>query len=185
LCALPTIGIFLITQNSKPPDQLPVRIVWTLAGFFSCIVWVFMLAGELIVCLEALGIIWKLPSAYLGLTVLAWGNCIGDLFSICALARRGLGEMALAGAYGGPVFNLLFGLGLAIGYACLDCYPEPFHILFTTSSYISMAFCMFALVSSLIIVPLRGWRVEQSLGWFLLGLYALYMVVQFIYALET
>ena len=144
-----------------------------------------MLAGELIVCLEALGVIWKLPSAYLGLTVLAWGNCIGDFFSICALARRGLGEMALAGAYGGPVFNLLFGLGLAIGYACLDCYPAPFHILFTPSSYISMAFCMLALVSALVIVPMRGWRVEQGFGWFLLALYAFYMMVQVVYAMEA
>ena len=96
-----------------------------------------MLAGELIVCLEALGVIWKLPSAYLGLTVLAWGNCIGDLFSICS-ARRGLGD-GTRGCLRRAVFNLLFGLGRP-SLCMLGCYPAPFHILFTPSSYISMAF---------------------------------------------
>lgn len=179
--AVPTIVIFLLTQNSKPPQQQLVRVVWTLGGFYSCIVWIYLLAGELIVCLEVLGLVWDISPAYLGLTVLAWGNCVGDLFSITSLARKGLGEMALAGCYGGPVFNLLFGLGLAIAVASLDRYPAAFHIAFNASSYISLAFTMLALVSTMVVVPLRGWKMEQGLGYFLIGLYGAYTCVQMIY----
>ena len=143
-----------------------------------------MLAGELIVCLEVLGLVWQISPAYLGLTVLAWGNCVGDLFSIISLARKGLGEMALAGCYGGPVFNLLFGLGLAMCAASLDRYPNAFHIAFNSSTYISLAFCMIALVSTMVVVPLRGWKFEQSFGFYLIGLYMLYVAGQIINILD-
>ena len=43
----------------------------------------------------------------LGLTVLAWGNSIGDFSTNMAMARKGLANMALTACYAGPVFNLL------------------------------------------------------------------------------
>ncbi len=45
----------------------------------------------------------------LGLTVLAWGNSIGDFSTNMAMARKGLANMALTACYAGPVFNLLVG----------------------------------------------------------------------------
>ena len=43
----------------------------------------------------------------LGLTVLAWGNSIGDFSTNMAMAKKGLANMALTACYAGPVFNLL------------------------------------------------------------------------------
>lgn len=43
----------------------------------------------------------------LGLTVLAWGNSIGDFSTNMAMTRKGLANMALTACYAGPVFNLL------------------------------------------------------------------------------
>lgn len=43
----------------------------------------------------------------LGLTVLAWGNSIGDLSTNMAMARKGLANMAMTACYAGPLFNLL------------------------------------------------------------------------------
>eukprot|EP01035_Chromulina_nebulosa_P016813 gene16813-22297_t len=45
-----------------------------------------------------------------GLTVLAWGNSIGDYVANTAVARRGMGEMAIAGCYGSPIFDIFVGL---------------------------------------------------------------------------
>lgn len=45
----------------------------------------------------------------LGLTVLAWGNSIGDFSTNMAMAKKGLANMALTACYAGPVFNLLVG----------------------------------------------------------------------------
>ena len=43
----------------------------------------------------------------LGMTVLAWGNSIGDFSTNMAMAKKGLANMALTACYAGPVFNLL------------------------------------------------------------------------------
>ena len=51
----------------------------------------------------------------LGLTVLAWGNSMGDFSTNMAMAKKGLANMALTACYAGPVFNLLVRL---VAYQC-------------------------------------------------------------------
>ena len=120
----------------------------------------------------------NIPSAYLGLTLLAWGNSVGDFFSISALANRGLGEMAIAGCYASPVFDMLVGLGLSTISATAKIYPEPFYITLDYSSYTSILFLYFTLLSSVFIISRRGWRLEKGFGYFLYGTYAVYTLVQ-------
>ena len=176
--AFPAILIFLNTHTSKPPNNPLLVISWVLTAFFMCIVWMYLLCGELICCLETLGSILNIPSAYLGLTLLAWGNCVGDLFSISAIARRGLGEMAIAGCYGSPVFDILFGLGLSICLSTAKIYPEPFLLSLDSSSYISIAFLYITLISTIIIISYRGWRIEKGFGYYLYGVYFAYTIMQ-------
>jgi len=49
----------------------------------------------------------------LGLTLLAVGNCLGDMNANVAMTKKGFGEMAVTGCLAGPVFNILMGLGLS------------------------------------------------------------------------
>ena len=63
----------------------------------------------------------------LGLTVLAWGNSIGDFSTNMAMARKGLANMALTACYAGPVFNLLVGFPLfySVPVLCQTCMWDP------------------------------------------------------------
>ena len=76
------------------------------------ILWIWMTANILIDLLDIFGIITKIPSAMLGLTVLAWGNSVGDLMTDLSIAKKGYGEMAMTGCIAGPLFNTLFGFGI-------------------------------------------------------------------------
>lgn len=181
----PALAVYLLTLNSRPPKGGVVALLWVLGAFLMCVAWIYILAGELVVCLEALGRMLSVPSAYLGLTVLAWGNSIGDFFSNTSLARRGLGEMALAGCYGGPVFNMLVGLSLSIGYACLQTAPAPFVVQVDSSCIVSIVFLFIALGSTTAIVSMRGFRLERGTGYLLVALYCLYSVVQALMALTN
>lgn len=51
----------------------------------------------------------NIPSTVLGLTVLAWGNSLGDMVANVSVARAGKPRMAIAGCYAGPMFNMLIG----------------------------------------------------------------------------
>lgn len=71
-----------------------------------------MLANIIVDILILFECISGISAALLGLTVLSWGNSIGDAFASIAISKKGFGEMALTGCVAGPVFNLLLGLGI-------------------------------------------------------------------------
>ena len=48
----------------------------------------------------------------MGLTVLAFGSSIEEIFSAIVMTRRGHPEMAIAGSIGSNVFDILMGLGI-------------------------------------------------------------------------
>lgn len=62
--------------------------------------------------LEYFGTLSGVPHEVLGLTVLAWGNSIGDLSTNSAMAKRGLSNMAMTACFAGPIINLLMALSL-------------------------------------------------------------------------
>lgn len=43
------------------------------------------------------------------MTVLAWGNCLGDMSADVAMTKKGFGEMAITATMAGPIFNILVG----------------------------------------------------------------------------
>lgn len=47
------------------------------------------------------------------LTVLAWGNSIGDFIANTSIAKKGFAEMALTGCFAAPLFNNVLGLGFS------------------------------------------------------------------------
>ena len=71
-----------------------------------------MLANVIVDILSTFEVAFGIDAALLGLTVLSWGNSLGDAFATMAISRRGFGEMAFTGCIAGPVFNVLFGLGI-------------------------------------------------------------------------
>ena len=64
--------------------------------------------------LDFLGTLFGIPHEVLGLTVLAWGNSVGDLSTNLTMAKRGLSNMAMTACFAGPVFNIL--VALSVGF---------------------------------------------------------------------
>lgn len=50
----------------------------------------------------------------MALTVLAWGNSVGDFIANTSIAKKGFAEMALTGCFAAPLFNNVLGLGITI-----------------------------------------------------------------------
>jgi sodium/potassium/calcium exchanger 6 len=91
-----------------------MSIFWLfqIASFFMSLVWIYMLCNLIVDVLLVFELITGVSAALLGLTVLSWGNSLGDAFASVAVSKKGFGEMAFTGCVAGPVFNLLLGLGL-------------------------------------------------------------------------
>jgi sodium/potassium/calcium exchanger 6 len=86
--------------------------------------WIWLFANIMIDLLKILGLLSGLPTTLLGLTVLAWGNSIGDFMANTSIAKKGFVEMALTGCFASPLFNILLGLGISTLKANLELGGE-------------------------------------------------------------
>lgn len=86
--------------------------IFAMLAFVMSIMWIQFTSNVIIALLQTFGFVTSLPASLLALTVIAWGNCLGDMTADVAMTKRGFGEMAVTGALAGPIFNILAGLGL-------------------------------------------------------------------------
>ncbi len=73
-----------------------------MAGLAYLLVWLVVIVGDTL----------NIRDSIMGLTVLAFGSSIEEIFSAIIMTRRGRPEMAIAGSIGSNVFDILMGLGI-------------------------------------------------------------------------
>ena len=118
--------------------------------------WISILCDLIVNTLELFGDITGLPSSFLGLTILSWGNSTLDYFASKSIAKRGLGEMAMTGVIAGPIFNILVGLGVT-SLAC-NLRSEGAVIKFNIQASEGLS-TLTAVIASLIVHASLAWLV--------------------------
>eukprot|EP01080_Neovahlkampfia_damariscottae_P011021 gene11021-3727_t len=156
-----SIFIFVTTEKGRPPIYQPVLVLFE---FSASVLWIFIVADEILDALAALGIIWGISETILAITVLAWGNSIGDAVSDVIVARKGYPSMAIGSIFGSPMLNMLIGLGIAFTFNSTTltefCYPiDPDPVVSLT-----FIFLLLALISSIVIFPLSKFSVGKVYG---------------------
>jgi sodium/potassium/calcium exchanger 6 len=175
--------ILLTTTPNRPPRW---RSALCFLGFAVAIAWISTIANEVVGVLRTLGVILSMSDAILGLTIFAVGNSLGDLVADITVARLGFPIMALSACFGGPMLNILLGIGLSGCYMTItkgehrhERHPDkpvhfaPYHIAVSTTLVISGATLLFTLVGLLVAVPLRNWRMDKVIGWGLIVTWAI------------
>ncbi|WEW60094.1 hypothetical protein PRK78_005579 [Emydomyces testavorans] len=111
----------LILTTKPTTNQLPSRARPFLAflGFVVSIAWISTLATEVVNLLKSIGVILSISDSLLGLTIFAIGNSLGDLVADVTVARLGYPVMALSACFGGPMLNILIGIGVGGLYMTL------------------------------------------------------------------
>lgn len=167
------VAALATTERSRPPKRL--LLPWLAGGFLMSVIWAYITAQELVALLIALGHILGVSPSILGLTLLAWGNSIGDLTANVAMAVNG-GEhgaqVAISGCYAGPTFNTLVGLGISLLWSSWATHPSPFVIPTDPSFYQTLGFLVAGLLWALVMLPRRGMKLDRVLG---IGLLAIYL----------
>jgi sodium/potassium/calcium exchanger 6 len=173
------LAIILATTTPNRPPRW--RQLLCFVGFVVAIAWISTIANEVVGVLRTLGVIVNMSDAILGLTIFAVGNSLGDLVADITVARLGFPVMALSACFGGPMLNILLGIGLSGSYMILtkgehrhDKHPgeplhfKPYHIAVSTTLVISGASLLVTLAGLLLAVPMRKWRMDKVIGWGLL-----------------
>ena len=171
LFASKIVGAVLFRTSSKrrPPRY---KLALVCLAFFISILWIYVTANELVALLKFFGVVFNISNGILGMTVLAWGNSIGDFVANTVVARQGFPEMAISAAFGGPLFNMVFGLGMSVTYANLVSYPAPLCVeTMSTQTLTAFVFLSIGLLASLIVIPLTSFVIRKWFGLVLVLIY--------------
>jgi sodium/potassium/calcium exchanger 6 len=93
-------------------------------GMVMSVLWIYFIANELVSLLnvrsfgfatlshhtahrsgfpQSAGVILRISSTIMGLTILAWGNSVGDTISNIVVARHGQPQMAIGACFAAPL----------------------------------------------------------------------------------
>ena len=182
LTSLILLLLLLFTSTSdKPPAYRPL---FCFLGFIVAIAWISTIANEVVGVLKAFGVIVGMSDAILGLTIFAVGNSLGDLVADITVARLGFPVMALSACFGGPMLNILLGIGVSGLYMNIRHgehyhlkHPhrptkyKPYNVEISTTLIISGVTLLVTLVGLLIVVPMNKWKMDRKVGWGLIALW--------------
>ncbi|ESZ98915.1 hypothetical protein SBOR_0773 [Sclerotinia borealis F-4128] len=177
----------LTTTHSKPPKH---RFLLCFLGFVVAIAWISTIANEVVGVLKAFGVILGISDAILGLTIFAVGNSLGDLVADITVARLGYPVMALSACFGGPMLNILIGIGVSGAYMTIkeanhkhskhpykDIKYKPYQIEVSGTLMVSAITLLITLVGLLIAVPMNNWIMSRKIGWGLIILWSISTVI--------
>ncbi|KAL8997158.1 MAG: hypothetical protein Q9169_003485 [Polycauliona sp. 2 TL-2023] len=182
MASLVAVGFLVMTTT---PTKTPrYRYLFCFLGFVVAIAWISTIANEVVGVLKAFGVILGISDAILGLTIFAVGNSLGDLVADITVARLGFPVMALSACFGGPMLNILLGIGISGMYMTIregqhkhDKHPDrpihykPYQLEISPTLVISGVSLVVTLLGLLIFVPLNKWRIDRKVGWSLIALW--------------
>ncbi|KAH9831881.1 sodium-calcium exchanger [Teratosphaeria destructans] len=184
---------FLLTTT---PTHRPhaYRVLLSCAGFVVSIAWISAIASQVVGALKALAVILNMSHAIMGLTIFAVGNSLGDLVADVTVARLGYPVMALSACFGGPMLNILLGIGLSGSWVLIrgaerrqKKHPgkglrfKVYHIDMSNTLIVSGITLLVTLVGLLILVPLNRWTMSRRIGWALVALWVVSTVLNVVF----
>jgi len=168
--------IYCRLHDAAPPQGGAMAIYLLTLAFISSCVWTDILASELVEGLEFLGVTMGVSRSILGLTILAWGNSIGDFVADTALARAGNPKMGAAGCFGGPLFNMCIGTGVALMVSTAQRPNGRLCLAWDKQVPLGIVFLLAGQAITLAIVPLSGFKLTKRYGLGLVLFYGFFLI---------
>ncbi|CAH1762179.1 9271_t:CDS:10, partial [Entrophospora sp. SA101] len=165
---LASIFCILFTSEFRTPR---FHSLLCFMGFGVAIVWIFLVANEVVGLLQALGQIMGLSDAILGLTIFAMGNSLGDFVANITIAKMGFPMMAMSACFGGPML-----IGISATYVAIKT-GSPSKIEVEATLFISSIGLLLGLCSVMIYLPYNGYRMTKALGYYLISIYVICMLI--------
>ncbi|KAH3688968.1 hypothetical protein WICPIJ_000027 [Wickerhamomyces pijperi] len=168
-----------IWQREQRQSKLVKLLHFVVAfiGFIIAITWISTIATELISIIKFFSILFHLSDAILGVTVFAVGNSLSDLISNFTIAKMGFPMMALSACFGGPLLNIMLGIGCSSVYIIPQKGWDGITIDFSPTLIVSFVTVLINLIFLLVVVPLNGWWMNRTVGVTMISFWAIATVI--------
>jgi sodium/potassium/calcium exchanger 6 len=178
--------LWFFTRPDVTPKVFPLFV---LCGFVMSIVWMGMVASEVVALIETIGINLGISTSLLGMTIIAWGNSMGDMMANVAVAKgdgtrdvcRKGAKMALAACFGSPMLMNLVGTGGALVlHILVSSGGGPVVSFVSQTCRVAFLFMAIALASHLAVFPSTGYAPSRKYAYYLWTLYAVFLLFVFL-----
>lgn len=143
---------------------------------FTCsILYISILSYWMVWWATTVGAVAGVDDVIMGYTVLAAGTSIPDLLTSVAVARMGLGDMAVSSSIGSNIFDVCFGLPVPWLLKCA-VFGGPIEVQADSLGF-SLVLLIAMLVAVVITIALSGWAMTKVLGGVMFGLYAVFLAL--------
>ncbi|OIR58829.1 MAG: sodium calcium exchanger [Amphiamblys sp. WSBS2006] len=113
--------------NREIPRMQPVLAAYT---FYACLVYIYILIQEFVLCLGFMGDFMGIDDSYIGLTVLCFGNVFCDFLTNILITRRERDGVraTIPGAFSGQIQAILLASGLGFFIGCINAENKTIEI---------------------------------------------------------
>ena len=167
------ISLSLLRTCTLPNRRPKYHHLLCYLGFIVSISWISTIANEVVGVLKSIGIIFNISDVILGLTIFAVGNSLGDLVADITIAKLGYPVMALSACFGGPMMNILLGVGVSGIYLAILRDGKIYRVQVSSTLVISAVTLLVTLVFLLVAVPLNRWKMSRRIGWTMVTLWCI------------
>jgi len=175
--------VWWTTTPNKPPHLL-WRWIFSIAAFLCSFAWLNLFADQLVGIIQTLGLIWELNEALMGLTLLAFGDAIGDWVVDILIARKSSSSMGFMSIFGSAFLNQTVGISLPVLYWSYQNWPNAlssntqdpaFHLLqlgwgFMVSTLLLLGFAL----------PAFRFQPPKWFGLLLIAIYVCFIITLFL-----
>ncbi|WWC92150.1 uncharacterized protein L201_007104 [Kwoniella dendrophila CBS 6074] len=180
-----SISAIATLYYAKDGSSYTWRLVRCFCGFTCSMVWIAAIADEVVDVLGTVGEILGLSDAIIGLTIFAVGNSLADLVANVTVAQFAP-AMAYAACFGGPMLNLLLGVGGSGTYHILFTpQHKPVTVHFSPTLWVSAAGLILILITTAIVVPLNNYLIDRRWAICLIIAYITLMIVNVAVEIKT
>eukprot|EP00948_MAST-09A_sp_MAST-9A-sp1_P000428 g428.t1 len=173
LMYLVTLPIILVCYTFIPDTQKDrQKHLWPLA-FISSIFWIGLSSYFMVWWATQFGGVLSLPDEIMGLTFLAAGTSVPDLFSSVIVAQQGKGDMAVSSSIGSNIFDVL--IGLPLPWFIYSCYYGKAVVVSAPTLVIDVLVLLFMVATVIGTVAYCDWKMSKVLGGVMFFLYILFI----------
>lgn len=147
--------LFLLAKKDKDKSEENIKeisvtkaLIWTVIGLFLIVYGSNVTVDAATKIAQVLG----LSERFIGLTIVALGTSLPELFTSVSAARKGNADIAIGNIVGSNIFNILFVIGVSASIV-----PVPFATGFRFDTIIAVVAAVLLLICSVKDKQLKKW----------------------------
>ncbi|EPR78663.1 Sodium/calcium exchanger protein [Spraguea lophii 42_110] len=181
LIVVAIIHILLIALGfilSKLDQKFISPIFSKIYGFSISMIWIFIITDETFAIIENSEVAFGLPKEFSALTILALGNCMGDIVTGTIASKSGLFQIAATAVLTSPIHNVLFNLPILFLYELIRKKVKVMSFKRDVLNFdVPGALIPIILIVLIFNFEMRNSKMEKELGWTSICTYIIFIVL--------